>query len=1071
MIAVDAAEVVDARARHRIATDLDRSLFVEAGAGSGKTRSLVDRIVALVGSGVAMRHIAAVTFTEKAAAELRDRLRGALADAGHDAALEELDGAAIGTLHAFARRILSEHAIEAGLPPLIEVLDAVGSRVAADRRWDELQTALLDDPEAAPVLRLALAVGVRLEHLRELATSLDASWDLVQERVSVDSLPPTPRIDAEVFRRQAADLAAMRGHCSDSSDRLVTLLSTVEAWGAELAGADPAQTLTLLNSPPGRGGNTGQKGKWDGRIGEVRTGLAALHDGAKAEAATTIDRILRWLLVRIGRTVLADADHRREQGRLQFHDLLVHARDLVRGDADARASLQDRYRRILLDESQDTDRIQTEIAVRIAAGRDGGAPDWRDVGAPPGSLFVVGDPKQSIYRFRRADIRTYLQARVALGEPVTLSTNFRSTRAILSWVNDVFGSLIREQDGVQPAFAPLDPKPDAPSGDPVVILGRDEHPPQDSGRPASVETVRTAEATDIAALVTTALHEGWTVGDRAVRPDDITVLVPSRTAINGLEQALDARNVAYRTEASSFVYSAPEVRELMLCARAVDDPTDEIAVVATLRSTLFGASADDLWQWKKAGGRWNPFAPEPEQYDGPVAEAMPSLREWSRRSSRWSVSRLLEEIVEQRRACEVAALTSPRYRETWRRLRFVVDQARAWTDAEHGSLREYLAWASRQAEDSARVTETVLPETDAGAVRITTIHASKGLEFPFVILAGLSAQPSTLRPTVLWPVDDGCELRFGADRPTHGYADADSVERGMEESERVRLLYVAATRATHRLVVSLHRNGKPSFAATLALACPGGESWTAPADVRPLPHTRPDITPPEPWAAWTAAHEAALRTAALRQAETATDIAHERAESELPSVVRVGLDKLPPDLEKYAWIKGRYGTEVGRAVHAVLQTVPLDTGDDLDAVSTNAAQAEEIPDHVDAVAGAVRAVLASPTIVRAASRPHWREMYVGTVVDDVLVEGYVDLLYRDDDGLVLVDYKTDQALSAQALGAYATQLGVYARAVEDATGEPVVRSVLVFARPGGAVEHVMAGPPSKDPQDVHESRR
>jgi ATP-dependent helicase/nuclease subunit A len=213
------------------------------------------------------------------------------------------------------------------------------------------------------------------------------------------------------------------------------------------------------------------------------------------------------------------------------------------------------------------------------------------------------------------------------------------------------------------------------------------------------------------------------------------------------------------------------VRELLLCARAIDDPTDELAVVSTLRSPLFGCTGVELWRWRAGGGRWfwaahHAEAPAPA---GPVADGLRQLDQWSRQRSRTSPGELLADIIEARRVLETVTDT-PRYRETWRRLRFVVDQARAWSESERGSLREYLAWAARQAEDTARVAETVLPETDADAARITTIHASKGLQFPVVILAGLSARPITQRPPVLWPVDGGCEIRLGAQQPTLGYA-------------------------------------------------------------------------------------------------------------------------------------------------------------------------------------------------------------------------------------------------------------------------------------------------------------
>lgn len=301
--------IVDEDARRRIRTDLDNTVFVEAGAGSGKTRSLVERIVALVADGIAIHYIVAVTFTEKAAAELRDRLRVELTRGGHDKALDDLDGAAIGTLHSFARRILSEHAVEAELPPLVEVLDPVASRVAADRRYDELQTELLDDADAAPVLRLALAADVRLDHIRALATAFDEDWDLVDERVPA-VLPPRPHLDVERLRWQADDLVAMAKHCRAGDDRLRLRLDDVRDWRTKLEGADEAEALGVLASVPRPHSRLGQKGNWNGRVDEVRAALAALHADATTAAATALDGVMRWLVARIGRRIVADASAR-----------------------------------------------------------------------------------------------------------------------------------------------------------------------------------------------------------------------------------------------------------------------------------------------------------------------------------------------------------------------------------------------------------------------------------------------------------------------------------------------------------------------------------------------------------------------------------------------------------------------------------------------------------------------------------------------------------------------------------------------------------------------------------------
>jgi ATP-dependent helicase/nuclease subunit A len=1060
----------DQPARDRIGGDLGSTLFVEAGAGSGKTHQLVGRIVALVTSdpddgGVEMNQVAAVTFTDKAAAELRDRIRLRLEQAARTgdpratAALDELDEAAIGTLHSFAQRILTQHPIEANLPPLVEVGDDVAAQIAFDQRWQELRSALLGDEETADLVRTALSAGVSMEHLRSLADTLDDNWDLIAERSLVT--PALPGIDRNMLLRRAKEALNNLHHCTDHTDKLLAKLHAVQTWTDELETLTslPDQLAHLLTVPSG--GRIGQKGNWNCGIDDVRGDLKDLADAAKSAATHVVDAVLRNLIAILAKSTLRAAKARQDEGRLQFHDLLVLARQLLRNSPDVRAALQNRYRRLLLDEFQDTDPIQVELAARIAGGRDAVAADWRDIEVPPGSLFVVGDPKQSIYRFRRANISTFLQARKWVDDTVTLTTNFRSNADLLGWVNHTFSRLIIASESAQPDYIALSASAVRPNpADPVVlVLGEDAHPDK-----LTASELRAHEAADVAGVIVAAIEDGWlldgTLADgwtkRPVTLDDITILVPARTSIHLLEEALDRAGVPYRTEATSFTYQAREVRDLLLLARAIDDPTDELATVAGLRSPLLGCGDDDLFRWKSARGSWNPFAPAPEGLgSSPVGAGLAWVGDLARQKALLTPSQLLDRIVRDRRVLEVAAMDSPspRHRETWRRIRFVLDQARAWSESEHGSLRDYLTWAARQSDDRARVTEAVLPETDSRSVRITTIHAAKGLQFPMVIVSGMTSAIGGQLPNLLWPERGGLEIGLKLNLRSAGYDGAGGVEKTMSLCESLRLLYVACTRAESKLVVSLHRSAhstQVTYAGQLAMACQaavhgaftsgGGHLSSMSAG------TRAAVSD---WESWSAAHALASRASEERAAVSATAVARGDHATLLPSAAVAGLKKEPRDLELPPWAKGRYGSAVGRAVHSTLQSVDLASGLDLAAIAAAAATAENVTQHANVVSALASSALAHPVVRRAASRAHWKETYVGTVIDGVLLEGYVDLLYREDDGrLVVVDYKTDAAPTADTLAVYETQLALYARAVADATGGHDVRTELVFCRAG-----------------------
>ena len=847
--------------------------------------------------------VAAITFTEKAAAELRDRVRRALAAAGREAtgrgdqlvadrcaaALDEVDSAAIGTLHAFAQRLLSEHPIEAGLPPRVEVLDEVASAVAFEDRWSSFVDVLLDDPAVERALLLATAAGVKLPALRAVAVAFNDNWDLALDQAPTEAVEPPEwahRLDA--LLDELDGLCANDARCIDPTDKLLAVVSDLKAWGARVRGAaDEYSQLALLTSDGGRpwakASRKGRKGNWpevadlDGLRGEVDE-LAARFDAVRNDVALAA---LWRLAVELRQFTLDAAAERRVAGELEFHDLLVMARQMLRDPANGptvRAAVHDRYMRLLVDEFQDTDPIQVELAVLIAAPPDASPTRWDGADPEPGRLFFVGDPKQSIYRFRRADISLFLRAAErfgAGGHGVSLTTNHRSGRALIDAINHVFGLLIQptERGGLpsQPAYEAFDSvRPDAPVGPPVSVLGRDAH----DDRPRAAE-LRTRESDDVAAAVRRVLDEGWQVdlsADwrvpdwRPARARDITILVPTRTVLPALEDALTAAGVAYRAESASLVYASRLIRDLLLTLRAAEDPTDELSVVAALRSPLFGCGDDDLVVFRRQlDGRFDPTRPLPEAVpaDNVVAQGLAYLAQLHRDRLWHPPSELIDRVVADRRVLELGAATG-RARDLWRRVRFVSDQARAWSEATNGTLRQYLDWIRQQTAEGARVAEAVLPETDDDAVRIMTIHAAKGLQFPVTVVTGLTTQPQRRRAPaeVAWPPGQPCLITIGSKVVSDAFEAWKPIDEQMSHDERVRLLYVACTRARDHLIVSLHRKVRAvdepakmtsaelldDAATALAPTLPEAEA-RRPWRWRPRASTRPTTARAAAWAA------------------------------------------------------------------------------------------------------------------------------------------------------------------------------------------------------------------------------
>jgi ATP-dependent helicase/nuclease subunit A len=1092
--------------RKRVRSELDRTLFVEAGAGAGKTSSLVDRVVNLVESDVAITEIAAITFTEKAAAELRTRLRvelGRRSSARSAAALGDLDHAPIGTLHAFARRILNDFPIDAGLPPGFGVLDELDSDLRFEEDWTDLLDRLLGEPDPAT----ALDGGRRLvelcnfenfgvnKDLRKVATDFRYNWDLIEPLVDLDDPGPF------VLRcEHVIDVAIDIGRTAvPPDDRQAAIVADIARYGHELRQADQIsrrlELLTGLRSTIGSPRSKGAKSKWKALGHDALDALREREQGL-ADDVDTVMRQVRAYRKRLagaiaGRFVLDSVRSRVDAGVLDFHDLLVHARRLL-ADPDhvaVRRLLHDRYRRVLLDEFQDTDPIQLEIAVRLTSAPDDEhqSGDWRQLTPLPGRLFIVGDPKQSIYRFRRADIRQYLRAAEQVGaDTARLRANFRSTTAVIDFTNEVFDRVIRHEPDVQPAFQSLEAcrAPEHIAHGSVTVLGAEHHPDlvgrSWDGELGAADELRRREAVDVVGAITRALNDGWQVVDeetnrlRTCRPDDICVLLPTRLSLPALEAELRSLEIPYRAENASVVYATTEVRDLLMALRAADDPTDELALVAVLRSPLYGCSDVELLDWKRSGGGWSILRrPEPELAGHAVAEAIAHLRSIHDRIPFVSAANLLNAVIDERRMLDTA-LAAPDARDVWRRLRFVVDQARAWADAGGRGIRRYLAWARLQASE-ARTAETILPEHDHDAVRVMTVHASKGLEFPITIVSGMTTQPSRRRGVqVVWSDDTWHLTSVGDDGSFDLVAPIDEL---MSDAERRRLLYVACTRAVDHLVVSLHRrsaddhipkSGAAGYTSAELLFHEGAvlSAGVVRAESGVTGIWKPDrprivsTVVLDDVDVWRTELDDALSRASRRSAIAATRLADEvRLLRDRQRIDDPGLDKEPVNVDLPPWQRGRYGTAIGRAVHGTLQFCDLRDGRDIDDLARSQCAAESILGLDRTVAALAQSAIAAP-IVRdvVGGARHWRELFIAAPIGDRVLEGYIDLLVETDDGFVIVDYKTDQwsgpVQTAERIGRYRTQLAAYGAALEATLGATVTGGVLVRCIGGQPPEQI-----------------
>jgi ATP-dependent helicase/nuclease subunit A len=556
-----------------------------------------------------------------------------------------------------------------------------------------------------------------------------------------------------------------------------------------------------------------------------------------------------------------------------------------------------------------------------------------------------------------------------------------------------------------------------------------------------------------------------------------------------LEDAFERFGVPYRVEGGSLVLRTPEVRDLLSCLRAIDDPSDQVALVAALRSPAYACSDVDLLEWVESGGALDYTAKESGRNDS-VAAAMRSLRAFHDARADRSTAATIDAFVRERMLA-VQAFGQLRPRETWRRLRYVVAQARRVTASGRPSFRVLLDWLEYLDADRFLDQESPVPEPDEDAVQVMTIHAAKGREFPIVVMTGLgSSRGGGNESTRIVP--DRAKRRIevrAASCETGAYAEASEREKCLDVAEQVRLDYVAATRARDHLILCLHhpKRGSPAAARILKNFQLDDAPWCRILPVKSI--AEPVPTPPSPSVTiqppdeharlereWLEARAAAIARGHRLATVSASTLGSATAGTERRPLATIGDvdvattrkpdgsdlnlhfdddDLLSDDADAEATPTGpreNPAVALGDAVHAAL--VAIDRGATADLAAIDAARRYGLGDRFREVIRLVGAVRASAAYREAVVTPrHWHEVPVGVEVDGVLLSGRIDLLWERSDGtLGIIDVKTDEIDRADAPSrarAYRSQVGAYALAVEEVTHRKVSRVEILFAALGG----------------------
>jgi ATP-dependent helicase/nuclease subunit A len=1059
-------------------------VFLSAGAGTGKTTVLVERFVrAVCDEGVDVDSILVITYTKRAAGELRSRIREALRERDRPDLARRLDGAWISTVHSFCARLLRTYPFEAGLDPRFRELDEAQAAVLRGEAFADALDGFCAGEEPERLRLLASYGGARLRRmLIGVYETLRAAGRPLVLELGVRTAPA----DALGDLREAARALAVD---PDATERQ---RASANGLLDAVAGEPLPERVLDLSEFRARGE----------RAASYEEARRRVEQAALDELAASDRDLLQLLLDAFAESYAAA---KRRESALDFEDLQLVARDVLRDHAPIREREQLRFTAVMVDEFQDTNRLQCELMDLLSRPWPAPGPAEPGLGPPPpekregpgplreAEVFTVGDEFQSIYGFRHADVQVFRQRREEAGGGLALRRNYRSRPEVLAAVNHLFGGEFGE--GFQPLAASGE-FPDPVFGHPVELLVTDKPSYADSGL-----HWRRAEARHIAQRVRELVDAG------AARPGEIVLLFAAGTDAEWYEEELRSAGLpTYRALGRGY-FGQQQVVDLLMYLRLLQNRYDDQALVTVLASPFVGVSNDALVLIRRAAGRRPLFTgiergvpPELPERDARLVRAFRQrFDRLAAASVRLSLERLCEHVVAEH-DYDLAVLAQWDGRRRYANLRKLARLARSYDELRGADVEGFVRFVREQEAVGAKELEAVAEEEGADAVRLLTIHAAKGLEFKVVVVADAGRDRAAPASDEILCLSDG---RFGfrvADPITstpRGAFDYEAVREARaaeERAERLRLYYVAMTRAIDRLIVSgaIDRDSTADASTPIGwvLGRLGAEAELAadgPVEIerdgaRLL--VRVDRFSPEP---------AAVPSPAPAVAEQLSLFAEGAAAAPLPPApVLPALEPLPaPPLHRvrrlsfsalalfercsyryYAErVVGMWGddvqappeqegglaaTAIGDAVHKLLELVDLaaPAAPDVAIVrewypSVSDEELERIGSFVESYCSSelARSVAALPGVAK--------ERHFTFEHDGVLLHGYLDALWLGGGRALVVDYKTNslaEGTPEEILeGSYRLQRLVYALAGFRAGAEHVEVAYAFLERPDAVV--------------------
>ncbi len=1059
----------DSESRLAAQFDLDSNMVVEAAAGTGKTSLLIARILSLViGKGIPLEKIAALTFTNKAAAEMKIRLAqqlhqiSLLAHRPEDvsetlkqllaslknkfpldqatieqraaSALNLIERAPIETFHSFMARILRLYPLEAGLSPAFEIDEGRNLNRLFESEWEawldsELSSSAPREKDWLLILKFAAIKDLK-----------DFAKELCQAKISIEPAIHASKETLENLKSLRQKLKKIpEGKPAPQSKAFLARFSDIQN---QIEGLIQAGSLKNPEIPENWNQST-QKSAWpkwpkaweeyadEKKIYERAqkiVGLSSPEKNALVEKTT--------LLLTPFRKKFSDAF--KKAGFISFDNLLIEARELLKNHLKIRNEIKRFYHSFLVDEFQDTDPLQGEILFFLAEDINSASDHWQEARPGPGRIFVVGDPKQSIYRFRGADIAAYQDfTQKILSYPnsksLALNLNFRSKAEVLAPINSLFSKTMREEKGLQAAHQELQTAQALSSAPALEIVKLSFSKPS-----ASSEEFQKAETQWICRWVQENCGP-----KKKFRYKDVAILWRTRTGSSHLIEAFKDAQIPYAAQLKNSLYSSQEFIDFLNLIRVLDNPADEISLTALMRSPLSDTKDSDLAALKSE-----------TKSAFPLQKTLDFLR---KRLGRIPLPRFLDQALKETALLPIAAKAYHGPQSASNLLK-AVRLAEEIAEKEGLSAREMIERISQEIKSGEEEGENPLADESLDCVRLLTIHKAKGLEFPIVFIPRISSAGKDNE--IPLSLSDWKTQTVGFYLPKAKAASLNMALLQINEKERLshevlRLLYVGLTRAKEKIFLIGDKDfspGKRSFSQFLSQDLSlSSQDLTADflltnSKSSPREKIKKISIKPEEWAIhWKNRSKLARASStpwSLSPTQTQTDFFEE--ENSLPQQNRASL--------------------LGQICHEALRNLdfknPGDAKKIISAASASLAQLNpELleTELMDEAAALIEKFLRAPA-AKGISKAKILGREIPFVYPDqgALVKGIIDLVYQTETETIIVDYKTglpplseEEEISARAR--YRPQAETYLRALEKSLGKKARFQLLFLRRPDSPI--------------------